>query len=171
MKATKVVGILSLIAGVVMIIAGAVTYGMVSSQLAAEKITVPADSTFMGGAFAGKPVTGPLSAYAQADIINHHALKQSGDKTYSELGALATEAKDAGDTAAADEYTAQRQTVMTASFLRASLFTSVVAFGVAVLVMGIGILFALIGWVLTRLGVPATSPGAATEQVPAPAGV
>ncbi len=37
---------------------------------------------------------------------------------------------------------------MTASFLRASLFTSVVAFGVALLVVGIGVVFILIGWAL-----------------------
>lgn len=162
MKATKTVGIVSIVAGILMLIAGAVTYGMVSSQLAAEKITVPADSTFLGGSLAGKQVTGPLSAYAQADIINHHALKATDGKTYSELGALATEATNNGDTAAADEYTSQRQTIMTASFLRASLFTSVVAFGVAVLVMGLGILFGLIGWSLTR--VAAAAPVAVVER-------
>ena len=154
MKATKTVGIISIVAGIVLLIAGALTYGMVSSQLAAEKITVPADATFMGGAFAGKPVSGPLSAYAQADIINHHAMAASEGKTYSELGALATAAKEAGDTELADQYTATRTTVMNASFLRASLFTSVVAFGVAALVMGLGILFGLIGWALTRVGAP-----------------
>lgn len=124
---------------------------MVSSQLAAEKITVPSDSTFMGGSFAGKQVTGPLSAYAQADIINHHALTGTDGKTYSELGALATEATDAGDTDKAAEYQAQRATVMTASFLRASPFTSVVAFGLAALVMGLGVMFALIGWALIKI--------------------
>lgn len=41
--------------------------------------------------------------------------------------------------------------MMTASFLRASLFTSVVAFGVAALVVGLGILFVLFGWGLHRL--------------------
>ena len=154
MKATKTIGILSIIAGIIMIVAGAITYGTVASQLKAENITVPGDSEFMGGAFAGKPVTGPLSAYAQADIINHHAMAASEGKTYSELGALATAAKEAGDTELADQYTATRTTVMNASFLRASLFTSVVAFGVAALVMGLGILFGLIGWALTRVGAP-----------------
>ena len=44
---------MSIIAGVVMIVAGALTWGMVTSQLQAEKITVPGDSALMGGAFAG----------------------------------------------------------------------------------------------------------------------
>ena len=44
---------------------------------------------------------------------------------------------------------------MNGSFLRASLFTSVVAFGVAALVMGIGVVFGLIGFALRQVA-PAT---------------
>lgn len=151
MKTTKIVGIVSIIAGLVMIIAGAVTWGVVTSQLKAENITVPSDSEFMGGAYAGKKVGGPLSAYAQADIINVHALKGSNGETYATLGKLANEAKEAGDTAKAEEYTQQRTSMMNASFLRSSLFSSVIAYGVSALVMGLGLLFGLIGWALTTI--------------------
>lgn len=147
MKPTKLVGVLSLIAGIIMIVAGAVTWGMVSSQLKAENITVPPDSTIAPG----KLVQGPITAYAQADIINHHALEGSDGKTYAELGALAREAKEAGNEELAQQLTDQRTTVMNASFLRASLFTSVVAFGVAALVMGLGLLSILVGWALTSI--------------------
>jgi len=151
MKATKIVGILSIIAGIVMIVAGALTWGTVTSQLQAEKITVPGDSQLLGGAFAGKPVGGPLTAFAQADAINMHAMKASDGKTYAELGALATAAKEAGDTEAAEAYQAQRNTVMNGSFLRASLFSSVIAYGVAALVMGLGLIIGLMGWSLTTI--------------------
>jgi hypothetical protein len=70
--------------------------------------------------FAGDKIDGPLTAYTEAETIERHALKASGGKTYAELGT--------DDPA--------RQTVMTASFLRASLFTSVVSFGVAAMAMG-----------------------------------
>ena len=40
---------------------------------------------------------------------------------------------------------------MTASFLRASLFTSVVAFGVSALVAGLGVLFILVGVALNAM--------------------
>jgi ABC-type Fe3+ transport system permease subunit len=40
---------------------------------------------------------------------------------------------------------------MDASFLRASLFTSVVSFGVAVFAIGVGIILALLGWATTAL--------------------
>jgi hypothetical protein len=41
---------------------------------------------------------------------------------------------------------------MQASFLRASLFTSVVAFGVAFMAAGVGLAFMLIGFSLLSLG-------------------
>lgn len=100
---------------------------------------------------AGDTVDGPFSAYAQADIINVHALKSTEGKTYAELGALKSEAEKAGDTAKAEEYQKQRNTIMNASFLRASLFTSVVSFGVAALVMGLGLLTSLVGAALLKL--------------------
>lgn len=147
MKTTKIVGVLSIIAGFVMAIAGIATYVTVSQQLASENITVPGDAAFL----AGDKVDGPFSAFAQAAIINKHALAASEGKTYAELGSLAGEAREAGDEELAQTYTEQRATVLNASFLRASLFTSVVAFGVAALVIGLGILFGLIGWALTSV--------------------
>lgn len=146
-KVTKTVGVLSIIAGIVMIVAGAVTWGMVSSQLAEENITVPADAR----AFAGNEVRGPLTAYFQADTINMHAMAATGGVTYAELGTLVNQANEAGDEEAAAEFQAQRDLVMNGSFLRASLFTSVVSFGIAALVMGLGLMFALIGWALLSI--------------------
>ena len=130
-KAVRIIGLISLIAGLVMIIGGASTWVLVRSHLVDEHITVAADASW----FAGASVDGPLQAYAQADIINHHALKASGGKTYAQL--------------AQDDPV--RATVMNGSFLRASLFTSVIAFGVAAFAMGVGLLFLLMGWALRRL--------------------
>lgn len=147
MKNVRIVGLLSLIAGIIMIVAGAVTYGTVSAQLAGENITVPDDAAFL----AGDKVDGPFSAFSQADIINTHALNASEGRTYAELGELAGQAAADGDEELAAQISEQRATVMNASFLRASLFTSVVAFGVAALVMGLGVMFVLIGWALRSL--------------------
>ena len=129
--AVKVVGILVLIAGIIMIIGGGLTWATVSSQLRAENIVVAEDASM----YAGKQVAGPLTAYAQAEIINKHALEATGGKTYAEL----------------DREDPLRQTAMTASFLRASLFTSVVAYGVAAMAIGLGIVNLLLGWALSRL--------------------
>lgn len=129
--AVKAVGIITLIAGIIMIIAGGATWLTVTSELKAQRITVAEDAA----SYAGKQVAGPLTAYAQAEIIDKHALEATGGKTYAEL----------------DREDPLRQTAMTASFLRASLFTSVVSYGVAAMAIGLGVLFILLGWVLTRL--------------------
>jgi hypothetical protein len=145
-KTVRLAGLLAIIAGVLLVVAGGATWGMVRSQLVAENITVAEDASM----FAGQQVAGPLTAYAQADIINHHALDMAGGKTYAELG----------------REDPIRATVMNGSFLRASLFTSVIAFGVAAFAAGMGVLFILTGWAVRTLAtVPATTTR--TEQVPA----
>ena len=113
------------VAGVVFAVAGVATWFVVADQLRAENITVSEDADY----FAGEAVTGPLTAYSEAQVINKHALEATGGKTYAEL----------------ERDDPLRQTAMQASFLRASLFTSVVAFGVAALAAVLGVLLVLIG--------------------------
>ncbi|WP_336633065.1 MULTISPECIES: aromatic ring-opening dioxygenase LigA [unclassified Microbacterium] len=127
----KVAGILGILGGIALIVVGVIVWATVSSQLRAENITVPDDAA----AFQGQTVAGPFTAYVQADIIQHHALEASGGKTYAEL----------------DRDDPVRATMMNASFLRASLFTSVVSFGVAAFAMGMGVLAILFGGALVRL--------------------
>lgn len=152
-KPAKIAGLISVIAGVVLLLAGIATYAVVADQLGSEKITVAAiDAKNPSGTWlVGSSVNNPFSAYMQIEAIKHHALAASEGKTYAELGALAAKAKADGDQAAADKFTAQRTTVMNGSFLRASLFTSIVSFGIAVLVMGLGVMFLLIGWAFMAL--------------------
>lgn len=130
----RLLGILVGIAGLVLAIGGAVTWFTVQDQLANENITVSEDAAM----FAGATVDGPLTAYAQADIINQHALESTEGLTYAEL----------------DRDNPLRDVAMNASFLRASLFTSVVSFGIAAMAMGLGVVFLLIGWALVRLATP-----------------
>lgn len=155
-KPLKVAGLVSLIMGILFSLTGVITWGVITAQLADEKITVPADAAFMQGA----RVQDPISALAQADIINKHALKGSNGMTYAELGAAATAARTAGDTAKADELTKQRTTVMNGSFLRASLFTSVLSYGVSLFAIGVGVVLIVIGWALN-----ATARSASTVRV------
>lgn len=142
----RLASILSIIVGVAFIISGAVAWGVVSSQLAEENITVPDDAPFAQG----DQVDGPISAYAQAEIIKEHALEGSEGRTYAELGSLVREAESAGDTELAEEYQAQRDSNMNGSFLRASLFTSVLAYGVSAMAIATGLSLALLGAALLR---------------------
>ena len=124
-KVPRVLAIITIVAGVVLIAAGSVTYYMVHRELADEHITVSDDATN----FAGKPVEGPFTAYSEAMVIKKHASEIADGQTYAQL----------------EQDDPRREAVMTSSFLRASLFTSVVAFGVAALVVGLGVLFILVG--------------------------
>lgn len=128
----RVLGVIVAIIGVVMIVAGAVTYYLVHDELKAARVTVADDASFL----AGDLVDGPFSAYSQAMIIDKHALESTDGKTYAEL----------------DREDPLRQTAMSASFLRASLFTSIVAFGVAVMAMGVGLSLLLLGLAVSSLG-------------------
>jgi hypothetical protein len=140
-RALRTIAVFVIVAGAVFAVAGVVTWFVVRDQLADENITVSDDADN----FAGDPVDGPFTAYAQANTIERHGLEASDGLTYAEL----------------EQDDPRRDTVMTASFLRASLFTSIVAFGVAAFAFGIGVILVLIGVALLRihrrLGVPAES--------------
>ena len=87
-KSVKILGIITLVLGLVMLVAGGVAYGLVGSYLKEENITVAGDADN----FAGKQVAGPFTAFAQAEIIDKHALAGSNGLTYAELGDLQREA-------------------------------------------------------------------------------
>ncbi len=146
-KQLKTVGLLSIIAGIVLALTGGVVWGLITSQLAAEKITVSADAPFLGG----DDVNGPFSAYAQAEVINKHALAGAENMTYAQLGAKINEAKAAKNDSDVTKYTAMRVSAMNGSFLRASLFTSVLAYGVCAFAIGMGAVLAVYGWTMQRL--------------------
>jgi hypothetical protein len=130
-RGVALMGLLLIIFGAIMAVAGVVTWVAVGNELAAEKITVSEDAP----RFAGQQVDTPWEAYTEAEVIQTHAMETSGGKTYAEL----------------DREDPKRQTVMTASFLRASLFTSVVSFGVALMAAAIGVGSILTGVALQRL--------------------
>jgi hypothetical protein len=121
----KTAWILSIVAGVVLVVGGVATWILVSTTLSDQKITVSEDASCL----AGDDVDGPLSAYCEAMIIDEHALEATEGLRYAEL----------------DREDPLREVAMDASFLQASLFTSVVAFGVAAMAILIGVLFLLIG--------------------------
>ena|SRR5688572_8088566 len=124
-RSVSVFSWITIVTGVVFAIAGVVTYGVVSSTLSDQQITVADDAD----SFAGEHVDQPWEAYAQADIIAKHAEDIAGGQTYAEL----------------PQDDPNRNTVMNASFLQASLFTSVVAFGVAAMAFVLGIILVLVG--------------------------
>ena len=114
----------SIVLGVVLILGGIATWAMVSSTLSEQRITTPEDACLPD-----RQVRGPLTAYCQADIIQQHTLDSTDGLTYAEL----------------DREDPRRDLAMNSSFLQASLFTSILAYGVAAMAAGMGVLFVLIG--------------------------
>lgn len=117
--------------GLVSVLTGAFAWLLVRAQMADERIVVAGPAK----RFAGRPVRGPFTAYAEADVIKRLALEATGGRTYGEL--------PEGDPTA--------KTAMEASLLRASLFTSILAFGIAAAQMALGGVLLLVGAALRRV--------------------
>lgn len=122
----------TIVFGVVLVLAAAGTWILVSTTLSNQRITVAEDA----GCMAGATVRGPISAYCQAQIIDKHTLEITDGLTYAEL----------------DREDPRRQTAMNSSFLQASLFTSILAFGVAGLAGLAGVMFVLLGLGMKDVG-------------------
>jgi len=137
----KTASIVGIILGAIFVVAGIVTWIVITSTLSSQKITVSEDASCRAGA----AVAGPISAYCQASVIDKHTMEITSGKTYAEL----------------DRDDPNRNTAMTSSFLQASLFTSVVAFGVAAMAVAVGIAFVLFGLALREPEVAAARRGTA----------
>lgn len=137
----------AIILGAVMVVAGIATWVLVSTTLADQKIVTTDDACLPG-----RTVAGPFTAYCQANVIEKHTLEATNGLTYAEL----------------DREDPVREVAMDSSFLQASLFTSVVAFGVSAMAVAVGLLFILIGLGMRDVGrrtadspAPASSPATA----------
>ncbi|HET8959533.1 aromatic ring-opening dioxygenase LigA [Nocardioides sp.] len=125
---SRLASISAVVVGIVMVIAGIVTWVVITNTLSGQKITVSDDA----GCLAGDEVNGPFSAFCQAEVIDKHTQEITGGLTYAEL----------------DQDDPNRATAMDSAFLQASLFTSVVAYGVAALAFVLGIVLTLLGFAL-----------------------
>jgi hypothetical protein len=114
----------AIVLGALLILGGISTWVVVSNTLDDENITTPDDACL-----SGREVKGPFTAWCQARVIQKHTLEITDGLTYAEL----------------DREDPRRDTAMNSSFLQASLFTSILAFGVSAMAIAIGILFLLIG--------------------------
>jgi len=117
-------GIVLVASGLFMVREARLAHNDVRDALAAERIITPEDAEIPLA-----PVDSAAEAKAQADIIQTHALRTTEGKTYSEL--------------ARDD--PRRGTYLQAVTLRTALMESYLAFKVADLVQGIGIIVVLLG--------------------------
>ena len=135
----KLFPILLVVLGVVFIGASAYTVGrgfdakaQVREELIAQNIVTPEDASIPNAR-----VDDPATAKSMADIIDKHSLEATGGKTYAEL----------------DREDPTRATALTAANLRTSLYTSVMAFNVSDLVVGVGLMIGVLGVALAGVGI------------------
>jgi hypothetical protein len=149
--------------GLVFLVAGGYTASrgfdardQVRSELLAQNIVTTPDASIPNAR-----VDDAATAKAMADVIDVHAREATGGRTYSEMGRfLATDGSDTNDEALAVKgadgkpvANPLRNTAFQASSLRTSLYSSVMAFNVADLVIGLGVMIAALGLALGGVGV------------------
>ena len=114
----------SILLGILLVVGGVATWVVVAGTLGDQQITTSDDACLPG-----RRVADPFTAYCEAKVIEMHTLESTDGLYYAEL----------------ERDDPRRETALTSSFLQASLFTSVLAFGVAAMAVGMGLLFLLIG--------------------------
>jgi len=153
-----VLGVVFLGAGVYTVNRGLDAKDQVHDELVAQAITTPPDASIPG-----VQVDSVRTARSMANIIDHHSREAASGLTYSEMGRfMAANGDPAGtsdETAAlmgADGKpvaNALRNTAFQASALRTSLYTSVMAFEISNLVIGLGLMILVLGFAVGGLGV------------------
>jgi hypothetical protein len=136
----------ALAAGAAFVAVGAGAWSAVTGQLREENITVPPNAP----AFAGKPVIGPLTAFAQAVVIKRNAEQAAGGRTFADVGA-ALHGLDP-ESVEGRELREQGASLSTAAALRTALLLSVLAYGVSAFAAGLGVVLVVVGAALRRAG-------------------
>jgi len=156
------------IVGVLMLLGGIGLYIGVSVQLTSQHASVSVKDADDPGPYANQEIRGPITAYAQIQVIQHHLKTITGGKTFGQLPLIATsdgktynadvtqatstdgEVHKKGDPLSASDaktYSA-RNTAQQAAFLQASLLVSIIAFGIAVMIAGLGLMFIVISYTI-----------------------
>jgi hypothetical protein len=151
------IGAAFLVGGSYTVVRGFDARDQVRAELARQDIVTPEDASIPN-----VKVTDAETAQSMADVIQKHANEITGGRSYAELGRYLT-ADGKGDTS--DEALAMkddagnpvpnpvRDVALTASTLRTGLYTSIMAFNVADLVVGLGFAIAVIGVAVGGVGV------------------
>jgi hypothetical protein len=160
----KAFPIMLMVLGLVFVAAGGYTIyrgldakHQVKDELVAQNITTTPDASIPN-----VQVKDAATAESMARIINHHSLEATNGKTYSELGRYlaADGTSDTNDANAALKgadgkpvANPVRNTAFQASALETSLWSSVLAFNVADLVLGLGLMILVLGLAVGGVGV------------------
>lgn len=121
-------------------------------QAAAQDITTPDDAVF-----AEVPVRGPLSMWAQADIITTHQLDRTEGLYYSQMERMVPEVDEAGEPVIGEDGepvmipNAARASWLDATTLTTSLSLGIISYAFSAFAFVVGLTFLGLGWVVLKL--------------------
>ena len=152
-KLRKIYSVLTIAIGIILIFGGIFGILFIYKNIAQEKIVTPADSSIPG-----KPVRGPFTLKAQADIIREHTLKITGGKTFAEMPRQIEKLDqnnqpvlDADGKPVMIENTA-RDIWITATTLTTALNLGILSYAFCVLILAFGVIIIWIGIAFRVLG-------------------
>jgi len=153
-KILTVSSIAASIAGIILIVGGAWGILFTYTNVAQENITTPQDASLPN-----KPVRGPFTLKAQADIIKKHTLRMTDGKTFAEMPRQIPKLDEMGqlimdqDGKPAMVPNALRDTWITATALVTALHLGILTYvfsGIVLLFGFISLWTGIVFWVLSR---------------------
>ena len=146
------VAVMAMVIGIGSVLGGIAGAAYTWNEAAAQDITTPDDARF-----AEVPVRGPLSMWAQADIINQHQLERTEGLYYSQMERMVPAVDDAGDPVV-DEAgepvmlpNEARMAWIDATSLTSALQLGIMAYALAAFAIVVGLVLAGTGHALYRL--------------------
>jgi len=147
-----VVAILAIVVGIGSVVGGLVGMVYTWQSAAVENISTPSDAAIPGAA-----VRGPLTMWAQADIITQHQLNRTEGLRYAEMPARIPQLDEDGQpVVGADGEPVLVPNADRASWINATALTTVLNMGLMAYVLSLfaivmGATVAGLGWVVLRL--------------------
>ncbi len=151
-RAFVVIAISAMVVGLFAVLGGIGGAIYTYQQAAVENITTPDDA-----AIAEAPVRGPLTMWAQSDIITQHQLDRTGGLRYAEMERMVPQVDEAGEPVL-DEAgepvlvpNDARASWLDATALTTALGMGILAYALSAFAIVVGLLLAAMGYVVLTL--------------------
>jgi len=147
-----VVALVAIVVGLGSVLGGLGGMVYTYQNAAVENINTPDDARI-----AGAPVRGPLTMWAQADIITTHQLNRTEGLRYAEMPGRIPQLDEAGEPVIGDDGqpvlvpNADRASWINATALTTVLSLGIMAYALSLFAIVMGISVAGLGWVVLRL--------------------
>ena len=151
-KSFAVVAVVAMVVGIGAVLGGIGGAAYTWNQAAVQDVTTPDDARF-----AEVPVRGPLSMWAQSDIITHHQLDRTEGLYYSQMEREVPAVDEAGEPVLDENGepvmvpNEARASWLDATTLTTSLNMGIMAYALSAFAIVVGLTLTALGWVVLRL--------------------